>query len=319
MSDLLSIDFPYYNLSTKFDKKEINKMIYNFLPKIYHYKPSKFKNMFLHKYENSYFFIHDDWNITKDINNITNYFSEKIRIKCKFGNKPPPLEYWNKNKEKILEKINDITIYNIREYIFLNTKLCSNFRITVGLTILNYFKPKTWLDISAGWGDRLLTAIFYKIDLYVATDPNLELQPCYKEIIDTFVVPEKRKNFIIIPTGFEIAKLPDIKFDIVFTSPPFFDLEKYSEFENDSLTKYNNEKKWCNEFLLKSIVKSYNHLKKNGHIILYITGSNLVMNTIHKLDKIMNYKGVLYFYDDKPRAMYIWEKIKNNKINLKKK
>lgn len=317
MNDLSSIEFPYYNLLTKFDKSNIANMINNFKPIIYNYKPLKFKKLFLHKYENNFLFIYDDWKITQNINNITNFFSEKIRIKCQFGDKLTPLEYWNVNKKKILENVNKLSIYDIREYIFYNTKLCSNFRISLGLTILNHFKPKKWLDISAGWGDRLLTAIFYKVDLYVATDPNLELQSCYNEIIDTFVSSENKKNFIIIPTGFEIAKLPDEKFDIVFTSPPFFDLEKYSEFKDDSLTKYNNEKKWCREFLLKSLVKSYNYLKQNGHIILYISGSKLVMSTIHKLDKIMKYKGVIYFYDDKPRAMYVWQKIKNNKIRIK--
>jgi len=322
MNDLSTIEFTYYNLDNKFNKTDTIKMINNFKPVIYNYKPSKFKNKFLHKYENNFFFIHDDWKITQNINNITNFFSEKIRIKCQFGDEPTPLEYWHTNRQNILKNVDNISkssIHNIREYFFHNTKLCSNFRITVALAILNYFKPKKWLDISAGWGDRLLAAIFYKVDLYVATDPNLELQPCYDDIIDTFVSPENKKNFIIMPTGFEIAKLPDEKFDIVFTSPPFFDLEKYSKFKDDSLIKYRDEQEWCKKFLLKSLVKSYNYLRENGHIILYLSGSKLVMSTIHKLDKVMKYKGVIYFYDNKPRAMYVWEKIKSNKIRIKKK
>jgi hypothetical protein len=314
---ILSMDFPYYKYVTEFNKLTVLKLVKNLKPVIYNYVPSKFEKLVLEKYENNYFFIYDDWNVTQELNSITNFFSEKIRIKCEFKNNPSPLEYWNNNKQKIIESVKNLTVYNVREYIFFNTKLCNNFRISLAITILNQFRPKKWLDISAGWGDRLLSAILYGVDLYVAADPNLELHPCYNEMITTFVESSKQKNFIILPTGFEIANLPNEKFDIVFTSPPFFDLEKYSEYENDSLTKYNSEKKWCKDFFLKSLIKSYNYLKKNGHILLYMSGSKLVISVMHKLDKIMKYKGVIYFYDNAPRPIYIWEKIKDNKIRIK--
>ena len=103
--------------------------------------------------------------ITGHINNITDLFTEKIRIHCKFKNHNSPYEYWNKNKkyiiQKTIEKYKKLNIYNIRDTIFYNTKLCNNFRITVCMQILHHFRPKTWLDISAGWGDRLISAIVY--------------------------------------------------------------------------------------------------------------------------------------------------------------
>jgi hypothetical protein len=316
MNKYLLLEFPFYSLSTAFNKKKIQKMIKEFQPIIHTNKVIKLQKFKLEKYENSYFLIEDNWKKNENINSITDFFSEKIRITCQFNNKISPLEYWKQYKKDILMKTihqyKELSIYNIRETIFFNTKLCSNFRISVCLAILQHFKPKKWLDISAGWGDRLLSAIFYKIKLYVATDPNKELHSAYQNIIDTFVPPSKRKNFIILPTGFEVANLPDEKFDIVFSSPPFFDLEKYSTFEDNSFKKYNTEKKWCSEFLIKSLIKSYNYLKKGGHILLYLSGSPYVMEQMHKLDKVMEYKGIIYFYDDKPRAIYVWKKIKND-------
>jgi hypothetical protein len=255
------------------------------------------------------------------VNNITDFFTENVRIECKFGNYLSPKEYWNLNKKNIikntLKKYNIIDIYHLRETIYNDTKLfktkfCNNFRITLCMTILNYFKPEKWLDISAGWGDRLLSAIFCKIKLYVATDPNLDLHPGYEKIINTFVLPSKRLNYNIFKNGFLEASLPNEKFDIVFSSPPFFTLEIYSSFSENSVSKYKSEKEWCNHFFIPSLIKAYNYVKKNGHMILYMGGSNYVMESMHKLDKVMKYKGIIYFYENKPRAIYVWQKMNDN-------
>jgi 16S rRNA G966 N2-methylase RsmD len=215
---------------------------------------------------------------------------------------------------KTIQDKKELNIYNIRETIFFNTKLCNNFRITVALTILEYFKPKKWLDISAGWGDRLLSAIFYKIKLYVSCDPNLDLHPCYDNIIETFVPESKRKNFKIYKNGFLEAPITDKNFDIVFSSPPFFTLEIYSDFNENSVKQFATEKLWCDNFFVKSLIKAYNLLKKDGYMILYMGGSDYIMNKMHLLINIMDYKGQIYFYEKFPRGIYVWKKIRNNKI-----
>ena len=321
MDKYLKLDYPYYNLYYKFNKKNIINDVKKFSPEIYYYKFDKLKNMNIEKYiinNSQYFIIKDTYEKTSNINNITDYFSESVRIKCKFGNYLSPKEYWNKNKIEILkktyQKYKKLSIYNIRETIFYNTKLCNNFRVSVALSVLQHFKPKKWLDISAGWGDRLLSAIFYKIKLYVSTDPNLDLHPCYQNMIETFVSESKRKNFIIYKNGFLEAPIIEEKFDIVFSSPPFFTLEIYSDYKENSVVQYNSEKSWCDNFFVKSLIKAYNLLKKNGHIILYMGGSEYVMNKMHLLDNIMEYKGQIYFYEKVPRGMFVWKKIKNNKI-----
>jgi hypothetical protein len=169
------------------------------------------------------------------------------------------------------------------------------------------------LDISAGWGDRLLSGIFTKIKYYESCDPNLDLHPCYEKIINIFVSKTKRKNYVIHKNGFLESNIIGKEFDIVFTSPPFFELEKYSNYEENSLKQFKNEKEWTDNFLMKSIIKSYNYLKKNGYMILYIGGSKYVMESIHKLDKIMDYKGIIYFYENNPRGIHVWQKV-NDKI-----
>jgi hypothetical protein len=330
------IQYPYYNIYYKFDKKHILKIVKNFKPVIYNPKniaeiPQNMRKFTFDKYDDSnddsndgsnnssYFIIKDDWKKNEELNNTTDYFSESVRVICSFGTSLSPLVYWENNRAEILEntikKYKDLNIYNIREYLFEKTRFCNNFRISVGLAVLNHFKPKKWLDISSGWGDRLLCALLYKVDKYVSTDPNKDLHPCYNKIIQTFVPKAQRNKITIHKKGFEDLDLKDEMFDIVFSSPPFFTLEKYSSYEDNSITHYKDEKVWCEKFFIKSLIKCYNHLEKDGHMILYMGGSPYVFDQMFKLNNVMSYKGVIYFYDNKPRAMYVWKKLKDDKID----
>lgn len=312
MNNYINLEYPYYNLIYNLDKKKIKEILKTFKPKIFNDKFGELKNKKIEKYDNKYFIIVDNWDDFYELNKLTDYFTEKVRVKCSFGNYKTPLKYWNDNKSKIINKLkNNLSIINIQEQLYKETKLCNNFKISVALTILKTFKPKRWLDISAGWGDRLLSSIFYKkIKLYCSVDPNKELHKYYKQMIDTFVPELKKNRYLLIEDSFETAQLPDIKFDLVFSSPPFFDLEKYSTFEKDSLTKYPAEKQWTEQFLYVSLMKAYNYLKVGGHMILYINTSFYINIILEKLNKLMEFKGFIHFYsNNKLRGMHVWKKI----------
>jgi 16S rRNA G966 N2-methylase RsmD len=319
--DYYNLEYPYYRLYYKFNKNKFLQLISSFHPEIYTIIPNNIKNKKINKFDSNYFIIKDIFENTAIINNITDYFSEVVRVKCNFKNNPSPYDYWKNNKENIikmtLDKYKKLNIYNIRETIFFNTRLCNNFRITICLTILNYFKPKTWLDISAGWGDRLISAILYKVKKYVSCDPNINLHPCYDEIKNTFLENKDKKNYIIYKNGFLEAIIPEKdKFDIVFSSPPFFDLEIYSDFSENSVKQYTTENNWTKLFFKKSLIKAYNYLKYGGHMILYMGGEK-ALREMHKLSNIMEYKGIINWYDKNKniRKIYVWKKIKKNKIN----
>ena len=59
--------------------------------------------------------------------------------------------------------------------------------------------------------------------------------------------------------------------DFAFTSPPYFDTEKYSETETtQSYLKYSNINAWKEEFLRKTIDNVYYGLKKNHFMALNV-------------------------------------------------
>ena len=128
-------------------------------------------------------------------------------------------------------------------------------------------------------------------------------------MIETFVPTKKRERFKVFESGFEDAPIPKGQlFDMVFTSPPFFDLEKYSTHAGDSITKYAGEKKWTDNFLMVSIFKAYSHLEKGGHMILYLHDEPYLNSRLKELETIMTYKGKLYFCESKCRGIHVWQK-----------
>lgn len=313
--DNKELEYPYYSSVYQIDKIKFNNLIDDFS----YVLENEIDNSIIQKnrlktYNNSYLFIKENWELNEELNNLTDYFTEKCRIKCHFKKCITPLEYWNRNKEKIIEECYEDKL-KMRDYIYKNTRLCNNFRISVALTILNIFNAKKWLDISAGWGDRLIAAIIHNVDYYYSTDPNPDLYPEYNKIIDTFVnlretddLKISKDKFQILPDGFEDVTLPDFKFDLVFSSPPFYDLEIYSDSKKDSYHKYKNANKWYKNFLLYSVNKAVDALEIGGHLVLYID-TKFACRLINDLK--ITYCGIIYYYYPdvlKFRPLYVWKK-----------
>jgi 16S rRNA G966 N2-methylase RsmD len=300
------MEYPYYRLLYRINKSHIKKLVKTFEINIMTKPFSNFIHKNAKKYENEYVIIIDKWDDNLELNQLTDYFTEPVRIRCKFGNNISPLEYYQKykNKHKMPQTIKEVI--EIRETIYNNLRNCNNFRVSVVLTILKLFDVKKYLDISAGWGDRLLASLLFGVKLYCGVDPNKDLHKYYDEMIKTFT--KNKERFILIEDGFETAKLPDDKFDMVFSSPPFFDLEKYSNYDNDSITKYKTEKVWCDNFLMVSIHKAYEYLENDGHMILYIHSSPYIDKQLKKLETKMKYKGQIYFFENKLRGLHVWQK-----------
>jgi hypothetical protein len=315
----IELEYPYLNLYYKLDKQVIKKLKDNYKPTILNDIP-EYLNEYasdLIKLDDKYIIIHEkDDEINKELNSITDYYTETCRKLCVFYNRPSPYNHWIRHKKHIIKKVNNtgkLSIKRIREELYNQTGWCSNFKISVALAVLTIFNPKKWLDISAGWGDRLISAIIFDLDCYCGVDPNDCLKDLYKKIIKDLA---PNKNFRVIHDGFETADLPDIKFDLVFSSPPFFDVEIYSKSDADSLVRYDSEESWYNNFLIKSIDKSYDYLEKDGHLVLYISEgikTNYITRMIEHINKKMKYNGVIYYYMEQikkkpPRKIYVWTK-----------
>lgn len=324
------IQYPLINQYFKLYKKNITKLKNNYIDKIKieTNKPAWIKHYIYqinYNEYNKYLLLYENWEDNAELNSITDYFTQYERIKCNFSHHVSPLTYFNTNKEKIVNQFNLIdtmskkipvltirqNIKNFNDYMFNNCKFCNNFRISICMKILNIFKPKRWLDISSGWGDRLISSYLYGVDEYCGCDPNLNLTKGYDQIIKYFKSFNPNEVVTIGNCGFENLKIPHKNYDIVLTSPPFFDLEKYSDYKDDSLVNYNTLEIWYQKFLLTVLKKAADHLNNQGHMVLYIDfvqDKRYIKRMIDDVNKFMNFKGCIYYYSNNKRLrpFFIW-------------
>lgn len=164
----------------------------------------------------------------------------------------------NKNKTK-----NQNTVY--KEVYNICISAINIFRPIVAMDIYSRFKPTSILDFTCGWGGRLLGACALNIPNYIGIDINKNLEIPYqkmKEFLNSQHSPTEINIIIKDALQVDYSKLD---YDMVFTSPPYFFLEKYS-FNNI----YSSKEEMKNDFYEPIFKKTYDSLKKGGYYCLNI-------------------------------------------------
>jgi hypothetical protein len=150
-------------------------------------------------------------------------------------------------------------------------------------------------DPSAGWGGRILGAMSVRDDRnihYIGNDPNTDHTidddlTKYHDLANFFNTKTTRANpnlsffddnagpntFEIYQLGSEVMQYNDEfqkyreKIDLVFTSPPYFAKEAYSEDEEQSYKKFGTYGLWRDGFLKSTLETACNWLKSGGYLL----------------------------------------------------
>jgi 16S rRNA G966 N2-methylase RsmD len=247
--------------------------------------------------------------------NISDMFQEENRMKCKFFSAvSSPLEYYNKNIEKLARQTiakGPITPNLLREELYFSIKECSAFKPTNMTYIIKLLNIKSVLDPSSGWGDRLVAAMATDIR-YVGVDPNTDLHPVYDKMIKFF--GKSTKKYTMIENTIQDAKLPNEKFDMVFTSPPYFKIEQYN---NRGRIKDVDEHQWFENFMKPMINKTVDKLNNGGYLVLVINQLpheqyiKRMIQYIYDNKLELHYFGVIGYVNEamkNPQPMWIWGK-----------
>lgn len=222
-----------------------------------------------------------------NLDRITDLFTEYARIQAKRYDKPEtPEQFFIAHKEDLvrecLTQTGMIDSFAIREIIWKKKYEATNFKVSLATGIYIYFNAKRILDISAGWGDRLIAAIGHQAERYLAFDPNERLRAGHSKIQETFQADPKRYTVRYQP--FETADIGNEKFDLIFTSPPYFDLEVYdtnvSTATNQSISQYNGFEQWLISFLFRSLLNAWKHLEVGGNMVIHISDFDSGRKTI---------------------------------------
>lgn len=153
------------------------------------------------------------------------------------------------------------------------TQTVSNFRPAVAKAIYEIFDPRLTVDFSAGWGARLLGAMAAGVP-YVGIDPNTVTVADNRRLVTTVANLFPHMDFdVMLGTACAEEFLGHRQFenvDLIFTSPPYRDTEKYSDQETQSYLRYPTPDSWYRGFLRKCIGGAYIDLSEGGHLVLNV-------------------------------------------------
>lgn len=159
----------------------------------------------------------------------------------------------------------------IRRMITMTAGLGSvtKYRTVTSKAIIQFFGAKRILDPCTGWGGRLLGCLAAAPDTYyVGCEPDPNTAKGLRNILADHALPDDvRSRATIIEKPAELALLEDIalmdKFDMILTSPPYFNLELYTAGEQ-STNKYPTWEIWTEQWLKLVITTSLSYLKEGG-------------------------------------------------------
>jgi len=213
-------------------------------------------------------------------NKASDYFHQVQRWKCDATGYPSPQKTWETERFRLTLfkalfslKVKEINPTVLRNLISLRKYIAAQFRPSAAKYIYDYFQAETVLDFSMGWGDRILGAHASEyVKKYVGFDPNLSLIDGYTKQIIQYQQLGTPMKFKLYPWGAESPQIElQDEFDLVFTSPPYFDKEKYDQSESQSYMKFKKFDDWMQNFLFESIKLRTTNLKSGGHLVINIS------------------------------------------------
>lgn len=171
----------------------------------------------------------------------------------------------------------DITPHNIRRGFIVQRAAVSWFKPSAAFNVYKRFlgdnqTPVVW-DPSCGFGARLLGfAAAYPKGTYIGTDPATrtfaDLGSLQSELSNVCT----DLNVQLFCCGSENFKL-NRKVDLVFTSPPYFDKEKYFDEETQCWKMFSDSDNWVKGYLVPTLSTAAANLKPGGRIVLNVSDS----------------------------------------------
>lgn len=260
------------------------------------------------------------------VNQITDFFTEEARVQARVKGFRPLFEVWRNYGEKVAneaiasarKKQEAIDVLSISNALFkVGVRMPTLFKVTLAFTFYDYFNAEVVFDLSGGWGDRALGAIMSPgVRKYYCCDPNPALQPGYKKIKQLALENGKDVDYEIVPVErFDLDRRE--RPDLIFTSPPFFDYEIYTEHPDQSIKNFNTVEVWLNNWLIPQTHRVLKYLKPGGNLIYHIATPGTDYDFIGPLIESLKIPGVtfrggiptmLMVGYRRPIFLYVWRK-----------
>lgn len=228
-----------------------------------------------------------DAKIHAKVASLTDFFTEYARMQsARKDENGCPAELWlrpdltKRIVDKAAHKYGEISQFSLRMGMYGIINGCNVFKPEATKALFDMFGAERVLDMSAGWGDRLLGAMASTgVKRYLAFDPNKLLEEGHSRMMHKLHLLARTESggegkYEVRYEPFETAVIEE-KFQLCFTSPPFFDLELYtsgpaSSDSSQSTTRHPTFERWMTGFLYPAMRNAWNALEQGGHLVIYI-------------------------------------------------
>ena len=226
------------------------------------------------------------------MSNTMNYFLKDIMAKTKINMSNWCLEDFLKNKELVgvayarfdkNKKIYpvDTSLKNkVGAFIHIGAArlagMPTQFKIKDVYKIFEkYNVNNNYYDFSCGWAARMLASLAKNVN-YFGTDPNFLLVERLNKIFELYKeLNEVKSNIDIRISGSEtFQKDWEGKIGLAFSSPPYFDCEKYNVGKQSYIEGETSYEDWLNNYLAPTIENIYRYLIKDGYFVINIKNFN---------------------------------------------
>jgi hypothetical protein len=274
--------------------------------------------------------------IKKDLINLFEKSHEKLSMNSKIGNKfvnyfTAPERFIVKSKRGIsfYEFINNINKYNKPQYFknFIKYAMetgnkskitayydffrlyfgtVSIFKPVIAINIYKKFKPQSVLNPCLGWGGTMVGASALGIPNFIGIDINKNNEPAYNKMIKICNTLSNTKIKIIIKDAIKVD-YSKFDYDMVLTSPPYYNIEIYS-----NQIAQENKDEWDKNFYIPLYTKTYKNLKNGGYFIININIENyerVLKPLFGACDKKMKMPHTHRNIGNYTEYIYIWIKI----------
>ena len=203
----------------------------------------------------------------------------------------------NKNKTK-----NDYIVY--KEVYNICISAINIMRPLNCMEIYTKYNTKRVLNFCAGWGGSTVAAAALNLDAFYGVEINKELKKSYDNMV-SYLKTKSATFFEILICDAVNVDYSKMSYDTVFSSPPYYFLEKYA-----NNVKYNSKKEMDEKFYKPLFTKTYNGLQIGGHYIINICKEvydNVLKNLLGEANEIIPLKKSKR-QNNYTEMVYVWKK-----------
>ena len=173
------------------------------------------------------------------------------------------------------------------------------------MELFAHFNAKKVLNFCAGWGGSTVAAAALNLEAHYGVEINTDLKEPYDNMV-TYLCTKSDTKFGVYICDAVKFDYSTIDYDTVFSSPPYYFLEKYA-----NNIEYKSKADMDEKFYKPVFTNTYLHLKKGGYYIINICKEvydNVLIGLFGEAHEIIPLKKSKR-QNNYTEMIYVWHKI----------